>query len=131
MRAHLAVVTATLVLFAALVSAQARQLSGTAKDKSGAILPGVTITLEGPALDAARTTTTDRHGEFVFKGLPPGEAYTVTFSLVGFRAVVEKNVTIGGDNDVIADAVMTVGSIPDPPPVTVPSQFGIVLISPQ
>ena len=117
----------------ALVSAQTNQLSGTVRDRSGLVLPGVTVTVDGPALDGAQTTTTDSKGEFTFKSLPPDDAYVVTFSLTGF-GVVQKKVAIASDKAATTDAVMSVRVptvIPAPPKNNFPSNYGVVLISPQ
>jgi len=123
MRTHLAVASAILTMFVALVAAQASQLSGTARDESGKVLPGVTITVTGPALDKAQTTTTDAGGKFTFKSLPPGKGYVVTFSLIYFRSVVRRNVEVAVEKEATADAVMRIQPEPSP---TAPRGFGIV-----
>ena len=46
--------------------AQGRQtgtLRGAAKDSTGAVLPGVTVTVRSDALQGARTAVTDRNGK--------------------------------------------------------------------
>jgi protocatechuate 3,4-dioxygenase beta subunit len=60
------------VFLASLVAAQSEWgvVRGTVIDPSGAVLPGVTLTLTGPE---KRTTVTDAHGQFVFIGLLSGE----------------------------------------------------------
>ena len=123
MRIRLAVASAMLATFVALVAAQASQLSGTARDESGKVLPGVTITVTGPALDKARTTVTDARGTFTFKDLPPDKGYVVTFSLTQFRTVVRRNVQLPAEKETTADAVMR---IQPPSSPTAPSGFGIV-----
>jgi hypothetical protein len=64
------------------------RVSGRAIDSSGAILPGVTVTLTGPS---TRRAVTDADGSYVFTDLMPGY-YTLTGTLAGFqtasRAVV-------------------------------------------
>jgi hypothetical protein len=60
------------------------QLSGVAKDTSGAVLPGVTIQVASPALtDRARSAVTDARGRFVFTNMPAGQI-SVTATLPGF-----------------------------------------------
>jgi hypothetical protein len=132
MRLQAALAFAMLVVAVAVISAQVNQLFGTVRDRLGAVLPGVTVTINSPALDLPRTTTTDTHGEFTFKSLPPNDAYVVTFSLEGFRPVVQRKVAIVSDKAATADAVMSVGDIPKAPPsYQFPSNYGVVLISPQ
>ena len=52
----------------------------------GEALPGVTVTLTSPALQGARTTTTNAGGDYNVPLLPPGD-YKVTFELEGFQRV--------------------------------------------
>ena len=124
MRTHLAVASAMLAMFVALVAAQASQLSGTARDESGNVLPGVTVTITGPALEKLRTTTTDARGKFTVKDLPPDKGYVVTFSLIHFRSVVQRNVELTVEKETTTDAVLRIQ--PEPLAPTSPPGFGIV-----
>jgi hypothetical protein len=115
----------------ALVIAQTSQLSGTVRDRSGAVLPGVTVTIDGPMLDIARVAITDAHGQFTFSSLLLDDAYVVTFSLTGFRTVVQKKVAIASDKAATADAIMSPAEVPNGPPSNgFPSNYGVVLIAP-
>ena len=81
-------VWAGLLLLPPLSSAQGTStgiIAGSAKDSSGAVLPGVTVEASSPALiEKTRTTVTDSNGEYRIIELRPG-AYTVTFTLPGFN----------------------------------------------
>jgi hypothetical protein len=60
------------------------QISGVARDTSGAMLPGVTIEVTSPALtERVRTTVTDANGRFAFTNLPSGRM-SVAATLPGF-----------------------------------------------
>src|SRR6185369_448944 len=60
---------------------------GTVSDASGAALPGVTVTVTGPALQVpSMVAVTDTRGEYRISPLPPG-TFTVTFELQGFQTV--------------------------------------------
>jgi hypothetical protein len=60
------------------------QISGVAKDASGAVLPGVTIQVTSPALtEGVRTTTTNNSGRFVFVNVPSGQI-SLLATLPGF-----------------------------------------------
>src|SRR5262245_11382445 len=72
------------VLLPASAWAQAT-LTGTVKDASGAVLPGVTVEATGPALLAPRSVVTEGNGIYRLIDLPPG-IYKVDFSLTGLRA---------------------------------------------
>ena len=79
-------VLVTLTLLAASSGAQAQigqtaTLSGTVADAQGNVVPGVTVTVTGPALIGnARTRVTDGNGTYRFASIPPG-LYDVTFEL--------------------------------------------------
>ncbi len=82
-RAAVFVVVVLLATVAALAARQVRlgEIKGTITDASGAVLPGVTVTIGGPD---HRTTTTDAKGQFAFLYLKPG-TYTASAELQGFR----------------------------------------------
>jgi hypothetical protein len=62
----------------------AGQISGVAKDASGAVLPGVTIQVTSPALtEGVRTTATNNSGRFVFMNVPSGQI-SLLATLPGF-----------------------------------------------
>jgi hypothetical protein len=68
-------------------------LLGTVRDASGAILPGVTVTVSGPRLAGTQTTVTSESGSYRVANLPPG-TYTVRYELSGFRTVVLEGIRI-------------------------------------
>ncbi len=60
---------------------------GQARDESGAVLPGVTVTATSPALQVgSATTVTDERGEYRLTPLPIG-LYVVTYELSGFQGI--------------------------------------------
>src|SRR3989304_1760735 len=62
-------------------------LTGTVRDTSGAVLPGVTVEASSPALiEKVRTVVTDGAGIYRIVDLDPG-TYTQTFMLAGFSQV--------------------------------------------
>jgi carboxypeptidase family protein len=68
-------------------------ISGTVVDKSGAVLPGVTVTLSGPALMGVQTTTSSGEGIYRFPAVPPGE-YRISYELSGFSRVVRDGIRV-------------------------------------
>jgi outer membrane receptor protein involved in Fe transport len=74
-------------------STRAGAINGTVTDTTKAVLPGVTVTLSGPAIMGAPTGVTDEGGAYRFAALPPGE-YTLTFELPGFGTVVREGIRI-------------------------------------
>jgi hypothetical protein len=61
-------------------------ITGEVKDSTGAVVPGVTVTVVNKATNATRTTATNEVGLYDFPALQPG-AYTVKSELEGFKAV--------------------------------------------
>ena len=72
-------------------------ISGTVKDASGAVLPGVTVSVSGPNIVGTQTAVTNEQGFYRFINLPPGD-YQLAFSLTGFRTVTRRGlrVAVGG-----------------------------------
>jgi TonB family protein len=67
------------------VQATPTALTGSVYDTSGAVLPGVELTLEDAQKTAAKATT-DAAGRFAFSNVAPGH-YVLAASLPGFRAL--------------------------------------------
>jgi hypothetical protein len=112
----LAVVTCAVSLPSALY-AQA-SITGTVRDTSGAVLPGVTVEAASPVLiEKVRTTVTDDSGRYQLIDLRPG-AYTVTFALSGFNAVRRDGITLSGSATSVVDGELRVGAIEETVTVT-------------
>jgi len=60
------------------------EIIGKVTDDSGAILPGVTVTLRGAGVAGAPTAVTSENGVYRFPVLPPG-TYDVEYTLAGGR----------------------------------------------
>src|SRR5688572_24395091 len=107
---------AAIVLLPALVHAQS--LAGTARDASGAVLPGVTVEAASPALlEKVRTAVTDGTGQYRIEDLTPG-TYTVTFTLGGFVTVKREGVEMSGAQVITIGADMRVGGVQETITVT-------------
>jgi protocatechuate 3,4-dioxygenase beta subunit len=50
----------------------AATISGTIKDETGGVLPGVAVEVKNLDTGLLRAATTDTHGYFTIPGLPPG-----------------------------------------------------------
>jgi outer membrane receptor protein involved in Fe transport len=70
-------------LAAQTVSGTTGAINGTVTDATKSVLPGVTVTLSGPAVMGAPTAVTDQNGFFRFQALAPAD-YKLTFELAGF-----------------------------------------------
>ena len=90
-----AVLLCAVVLLTTRVHAQRTtgDLLGVVKDSSGAVLPGVTVSVTGPNIPRAQTTITSETGSYRIANVPPG-TYTLTFELSGFKTVVLQGLRI-------------------------------------
>jgi hypothetical protein len=99
------------------------QISGRATDSSGAVLPGVVVTVTGPAMLQPETSVTAETGTFQFVGLLPGQ-YTVRFELSGFRTLVRENVPVTVGTNTTANAGLEVSALEET--VTVSGESPVV-----
>ncbi|MEQ1907593.1 MAG: carboxypeptidase regulatory-like domain-containing protein [Vicinamibacterales bacterium] len=106
-----------LLLLPTVVFAQA-SISGTARDASGAVLPGVTVEAASPVLiEKVRSVVTDGSGRYQVVDLRPG-AYTVTFTLPGFNTFKRDGIELTGSVTISVDAELRVGSLEETITVT-------------
>jgi len=68
-------------------------IAGTARDASGAVVPGATVTVINVATNAAHTVVTDGQGFYRVPALEPGR-YTVITELTSFRKVEQRDVDV-------------------------------------
>ncbi len=108
-----------LLLGAPLAQAQTTgSITGLVTDASGAVLPGVTITLSGERLiGGPQTQVSDTSGTYRFDRLVPG-AYHVKFELQGFRTVERPDVRISAAFVATINGKMEVGSLSETITVT-------------
>lgn len=75
------------------VGATTGAINGTVTDSSGAVLPGVTVTISSPQMQGTQTTVTNSEGNYRFPGIPPG-TYRVQYELTGFGTVVREGIRV-------------------------------------
>ena len=94
-RVRLGAMAAMCLLVASLATAQTQtgEIFGKVSDRTGAILPGASVTIAGPALIQPQTAVAAASGSYRFPNLPIG-VYTVTFELSGFKRLVHADVRI-------------------------------------
>jgi hypothetical protein len=94
------------------VAAQASfgRLAGSVFDSSGAVLPGVTVTLKNELTEQTQTTTTIETGAFLFPQVQPG-LYSVTLALAGFRTAEFTQVEINVGVERSLTARLEVGAV--------------------
>jgi hypothetical protein len=89
---------------------QTGTMSGTVKDQSDAVLPGVTVTVTSPGLQGTRETVSDGNGVYTLPALPPG-VYTVRFELQGMAPVVRESVVVPLGGLANIDASMSLSTL--------------------
>jgi hypothetical protein len=97
MRLRICATVAALVLAFCATPARAQsptgQIFGKVTDMSGAVLPGVTVTLTGPSLLQPQVAITSETGTFQFPRLEVG-TYNVRFELPGFKTIIKPDIRI-------------------------------------
>jgi hypothetical protein len=99
-------------LVAAIAAPSAAQVStgridASIVDSTGAVLPGVTVEINGPQKQSA---VTDATGEAHFLNLPPG-TYTVSAKLAGFSDYLNKSVPVGTGASVPLRVAMAIAGV--------------------
>ena len=86
-------------------------IAGTVHDASGAVLPGVTVTVTGPALQRANeVVTTASDGTYRISLVPPG-VYEVKFELNGFGPITRTQVEVALNRQTTLDEAMSVAGV--------------------
>ncbi len=115
------VIVACMAMLIAASAAQAQStgsITGNVTDASGAMLPGVRVTLSGERLiGGAQAQTTDPEGNYRFDRLPPG-TYKVKFELAGFRTIDLADIRISAAFVATIPAKMEVGALTESLTVT-------------
>ena len=82
-------------------------LNGVVRDTTGAVLPGVIITLRNVDTGLNRSTATDDAGRWTVPALPVGN-YEITYELTGFKKLVHSGVAVEAAVPRTADARLEV-----------------------
>jgi hypothetical protein len=86
------------------------QISGTVKDPSGAVLPGVEITATQTGTGVARNTVSNETGSYVLANLALGP-YRLEVSLPGFRTYVQNGIVLEVNSSPVVNVTLEVGQI--------------------
>jgi hypothetical protein len=92
--------------------------TGTVRDTSGAVLPGVTVEASSPVLiEGTKSSVTDANGSYRIVDLRPG-TYSLVFSLTGFKAARFEAVELRADFTGTFNANLEVGALEESITVT-------------
>src|SRR6188768_3744006 len=101
------------LLTAGLAWAQAgatAQINGTVRDTSGAVLPGVDVTVTQTDTNFTRSAVTDAEGNYLFSNLPLGP-YRLQASLSGFRTFQRTGIVLQVNANPTIVVEMAVGEL--------------------
>src|SRR5262245_37718133 len=84
------------------------QISGTVKDATGAVLPGVEVTATQTQTGIARSTISNETGAYVLPNLPLGP-YKLEASLAGFRTFVQTGIVLQVNSSPVINLTLEVG----------------------
>src|SRR5215204_6553622 len=120
-----ALATAAILILAA-TTANAQETTGTltgaAKDQSGAVLPGVTVTVKSLQTGGTQEFVTNESGLYTAPLLQPGE-YEVTFTLSGFQARTIKGIQLHVNDRLEVNGQLGVTGVSETVEVSAASQF--------
>src|SRR6266481_846380 len=86
------------------------QISGTVKDQSGAVLPGVEVTVTKTDTGLKRSTPTDETGSYILANLPLGP-YRLEAALPGFRTYVQTGIVLQVNSNPVINVSLEVGQV--------------------
>src|SRR5438445_2022973 len=86
------------------------QVSGTVRDQSGAVLPGVEVTATQIETSIARSAVTNETGSFILPNLPLGP-YRVEAALTGFRTFVQTGIVLQVNSSPVINPVLQIGQV--------------------
>jgi hypothetical protein len=118
MRTALKCLTLLVVLLLPATALAQASLTGTVRDGSGGVLPGVTVEASSPVLiEKTRSAVTDGTGQWRIVDLRPG-VYSLSFTLPGFTTVKRDNIELTGSQTLTIPVDMRVGGIEETITVT-------------
>src|SRR5438067_7104520 len=95
---------------AAICQVSRASIVGTITDASGAIIPGVTITVTNVGTNQTRQVVTNEQGNYEVPLLPIGD-YRVTAELPGFKTEVRQGITLEVGDRLRVDLQLVVGNV--------------------
>jgi hypothetical protein len=93
------------------------ELRGTIVDRTGGVLPGVSLTLTHKSTRQERQQFTDSNGNYVFASLPNGD-YLLKAELSGFKTQLRDGITLQVGQRINLDIFLEVGEINEEVTVT-------------
>lgn len=89
--ALLAVILSTSIV---AIAQDSSSMTGVVTDSTGAVIPGVVVTLSNLSIGVQYTQVTDARGSYRFANVPPSAGYKAAFSRAGFSAAQISDITL-------------------------------------
>src|SRR5688500_2502644 len=110
---------------AAYAQVPAGPISGRVTATSGAVLPGVDVTVTQTSTGQVRSAVTNESGQYVLPSLPLGP-YRLEAALQGFRTFAQEGITLQVNANLVIDPQLTLGQINEAITVTArPSEVAV------
>ena len=93
------------------------EITGKVADDVGGVLPGVTVSLSGPAIMGIRTAVTNQDGQYRFPGINPG-SYQLKFELSGFATLIRQDIIVAARSTATIDIGMQIAGLQETITVT-------------
>jgi hypothetical protein len=112
-----AIALLTLALAPMAFAQNAGSLRGSVADKTGAVVPGATVTLTADATKFTRESVSDARGTFFFATVDSG-SYTLKIAMNGFKTYEARNVRVSANDTLGIDVVLEIGAASETVEVT-------------
>src|SRR6185369_11786100 len=86
------------------------QINGTVRDQTGAVLPGVEVTVTQNDTGITRNAVTNETGSYVLSNLPIGP-YRLEAALPGFRTYAQTGIVLQVNSSPVVNPVLEVGQV--------------------
>src|ERR1051325_10853253 len=111
------ILCACAILAAPVLAQTFGEITGEVRDSTGAVVPGVNVTIVNTATNATRSAVTNEAGVYSFPSLPPG-VYNLRAEKQGFKSSTSANIEVQVQANVRMDLEMAVGSVSETIEVT-------------
>src|SRR5438876_9048609 len=81
------------------------QISGTVRDQTGAVLPGVEVTATQTSTGITRSTISNETGAYLMPNVPVGP-YQLEAVLPGFRTFLQTGIVLQVNGDIVINPVL-------------------------
>src|SRR5580698_7846759 len=106
----LSAILAAFISVSAWSQTQLATVSGIISDPSGAVVPGVAVTIFSQGTGLKRSALTDTAGQYRFAGLPSG-TYSLRVEKKGFQSQVREGVELSSAAEVTINSQLAIGDL--------------------